>query len=84
MNLKFLKYYFNVVSHFFDSSLVLIKIESRNIDLTILSYLDSDFNFISVESVNKLLKQSDLFQINLLKSNLNLKEIERIIYEINL
>jgi cell division protein FtsQ len=53
----------------------------RKIDLNTINYLDSNFNFISVESVNKLLKQSDSISLNLLKRDLNLKEIERIINE---
>jgi cell division protein FtsQ len=41
--------------------------------------LDTDFKFISKDSVNKLLTQSKLISNEILKSNLNLKEIERVI-----
>ncbi len=41
--------------------------------------MDSDLKFISVKSVNKLLKQTDSNSSALLKRNLNLKKIEEII-----
>ena len=55
------------------------KNQSRNVEFNDLSYIDVDFKFISKDSVNKLLTQSKLISNEILKSNLNLKEIERVI-----
>lgn len=51
----------------------------RTIDFNSINYLDSKFKFISVESVDKLLKQSDSISLKLMKRNLNLGSLERII-----
>ena len=55
------------------------KNQSRNVEFNDLSYIDVDFKFISKDSVNKLLTQSKLISNEILKSNLNLKEIERML-----
>ncbi|RZP08853.1 MAG: hypothetical protein EVA39_02760 [Flavobacteriales bacterium] len=55
------------------------KNQSRIIDFVDLTYVNTDFKFISKDSVNKLLTQSKLFSNEILKSNLNLEEFERII-----
>jgi cell division protein FtsQ len=55
------------------------KNQSRNVAFNDLSYVDVGFKFISKDSVNKLLTQSKLISNEILKSNLNLKEIERVI-----
>tara|TARA_B100000929_G_scaffold279210_1_gene256069 strand:- start:23 stop:700 length:678 start_codon:yes stop_codon:yes gene_type:complete len=57
----------------------IIKNGDRNININKINYMDSDFKFISVESVNKLLKQSDSNSSALLKRNLNLRKIEDLI-----
>ena len=54
-----------------------VKNENRNIDFENINFIDSDLKFISLDSVNKLLKQSDLLSNKFLKSDLNLKEIEQ-------
>ena len=57
----------------------IIKNGDRNININKINYMDSDFKFISVESVNILLKQSDSNSSALLKRNLNLRKIEDLI-----
>ena len=57
----------------------IIKNGDRNINFDRINYMDSDLKFISVKSVNKLLKQTDSNSSSLLKRNLNLKKIEEII-----
>ena len=59
----------------------LVKNGERKIDFNSINYLDSNFKFISEESVNKLLKQSDSISLKLIKRDLNLKSLERIINE---
>ena len=81
MNLRVLKLLIMLFLVIFLTAFSTFKNGERKIDLTTINYLDSNFNFISVESVNKLLKQSDSISLNLLKRDLNLKEIERIINE---
>ncbi len=51
----------------------------RKIDFESINYMDSDFNFISEKSVNKLLKQSDSISLSLVKRDLNLNKLEKII-----
>ena len=51
----------------------------RKIDFESINYLDSDLNFTSEETVNKLLKQSDSISLRLVKRNLNLNKLEKII-----
>ena len=51
----------------------------REIDFSNINYLDSKFKFISVKSVDKMLKQSDSIALKLVKRDLNLKSIEKII-----
>ena len=51
----------------------------RKIDFESINYLDSDFNFTSEKSVNKLLKQSDSISLRLVKRDLNLNKLEKII-----
>ena len=58
-----------------------IKNDSRNINIESINFINSDLKFISLDSVNKMLKQSDLLSNNILKSDLNLKEIEKIILD---
>ena len=79
MNLRVLKLLIMLFLVIFLTAFSMFKNGERKIDLNTINYLDSNFNFISVESVNKLLKQSDSISLNLLKRDLNLKEIERII-----
>ena len=57
----------------------IIRNGERTIDFDSINYLDSKFKFISVESVDKLLKQSDSISLKLMKRNLNLGSLERII-----
>ena len=57
----------------------IIKNGDRNINFDRINYMDSDLKFISVKSVNKLLKQSDSNSSTLLKRNLNLRKTEEII-----
>ena len=59
----------------------LIKNDSRIVDLESINFINSDLKFISLDSVNKMLKQSDLLSNNILKSDLNLREIEKAILE---
>ena len=51
----------------------------REIDFSNINYLDSKFKFISVESVDKMLKQSDYISLKLVKRDLNLGVIEKLI-----
>ena len=51
----------------------------REIDFSNINYLDSKFKFISVESVDKMLKQSDSISLKLVKRDLNLGVIEKLI-----
>ena len=51
----------------------------RKINFDSINYLDSDFNFTSEESVNKLLKQSDSISLKLFKRDLNLNKLEMLI-----
>ena len=51
----------------------------REIDFSNINYLVSKFKFISVESVDKMLKQSDSISLKLVKRDLNLKVIEKLI-----
>ena len=81
MNLRALKLLIMLFLVIFLTAFSTFKNGERKIDLTTINYMDSNFKFISVESVNKLLKQSDSISLNLLKRDLNLKEIERIINE---
>ena len=81
MNLRVLKLLIMLFLVIFLTAFSTFKNGERKIDLNTINYLDSNFNFVSVESVNKLLKQSDSISLNLLKRDLNLKEIERIINE---
>ena len=55
------------------------KNQSRSIEFNDLSYVDTVFKFISKDSVDKLLTQNELFSNKILKSTLNLKNIEHII-----
>ena len=57
----------------------IVKNGDRNINFDRINYMNSDLKFISVKSVNKLLKQTDSNSSALLKRNLNLKKIEEII-----
>ncbi len=59
----------------------MVKNGERKIDFNSINYLDSNFKFISEESVNKLLKQSDSISLKLIKRDLNLKNLERIVNE---
>ena len=52
------------------------KNKERTISFKDIHFIESEFNFISVDSVNKLLTQTDIFSKNILKSDLNLKEVE--------
>ncbi|MGY8945685.1 MAG: cell division protein FtsQ/DivIB [Flavobacteriales bacterium] len=54
-----------------------VKNENRNIDFEHVNFINSDLKFISLDSVNKMLKQSDLLSNEFLKSDLNLKDIEK-------
>ena len=76
MNLRVLKLLIMLFLVIFLTAFSTFKNGERKIDLNTINYLDSNFNFVSVESVNKLLKQSDSNSSNLLKRNLNLKKIE--------
>jgi cell division protein FtsQ len=53
------------------------KNKERTISFKDIHFIESEFNFISVDSVNKLLTQTDVFSKNILKSDLNLKEVEQ-------
>ena len=79
MNLNMLKMTFLVLSVSLLTWFSFNKNQNRSIKFSDLSYLDTDFKFISKDSVNKLLTQSKLISNEILKSNLNLKEIERVI-----
>ena len=79
MNLNMLKMTFLVLSVSLLTLFSFNKNQNRSIKFSDLSYLATDFKFISKDSVNKLLTQSKLISNEILKSNLNLKEIERVI-----
>ena len=79
MNLNMLKMTFLVLSVSLLTLFSFNKNQNRSIKFSDLSYLDTDFKFMSIDSVNKLLTQSKLISNEILKSNLNLKEIERVI-----
>jgi len=79
MNLNMLKMTFLILSVSLLTLFSFNKNQNRSIKFSDLSYLDTDFKFISKDSVNKLLTQSKLISNEILKSNLNLKEIERVI-----
>ena len=53
------------------------KNKERTISFKDIHFIESEFNFVSVDSVNKLLKQTDVFSKIILKSDLNLKEVEQ-------
>ena len=74
--LKLLTMFFLVI---FLAAFSIIRNGERTIDFDSINYLDSKFKFISVESVDKLLKQSDSISLKLMKRNLNLGSLERII-----
>ena len=57
----------------------IVKNGDRNINFNKINFIDSNFKFISIESVNKLLKQTDSNSSPLLKRDLNLKKIEETI-----
>lgn len=79
MNLNILKMSFLLLSVCLLTLFSFNKNQSRIIDFVDLTYVNTDFKFISKDSVNKLLTQSKLFSNEILKSNLNLEEFERII-----
>lgn len=79
MNLNILKMSFLILSVCLLTLFSFNKNQSRIIDFVDLTYVNTDFKFISKDSVNKLLTQSKLFSNEILKSNLNLEEFERII-----
>lgn len=74
--LKLLTMFFLVI---FLAAFSIVRNGERTIDFNSINYLDSKFKFISVESVDKLLKQSDSISLKLMKRNLNLGSLERII-----
>ena len=74
--LKLLTMFFLVI---FLAAFSIVRNGERTIDFDSINYLDSKFKFISVESVDKLLKQSDSISLKLMKRNLNLGSLERII-----
>jgi len=53
------------------------KNESRIIESSDINFIEPNFKFSSIDSVNKLLKQTNIFSNKILKSNLNLKGIEQ-------
>lgn len=53
------------------------KNESRIIESSDINFIEPNFKFSSKDSVNKLLKQTNIFSNKILKSNLNLKGIEQ-------
>lgn len=57
----------------------IVKNGDRNININRINYMDSELKFVSVESVNKLLKQIDSNSSTILKRNLNLRKVEEII-----
>ena len=79
MNLNILKISFLILIVSLLTLFSFNKNQNRSIKFSDLSYLATDFKFISKDSVNKLLTQSKLISNEILKSNLNLKEIERVI-----
>ena len=79
MNLNVLKISFLILIVSLLTLFSFNKNQSRSIEFNDLSYVDSVFKFISKDSVNKLLTQSKLFSNEILKSNLNLKNIENTI-----
>ena len=79
MNLNILKMSFLILTVCLLTLFSFNKNQSRIIDFVDLTYVNTDFKFISKDSVNKLLTQSKLFSNEILKSNLNLEEFERII-----
>ena len=79
MNLNILKMSFLILTVCLLTLFSFNKNQSRIIDFVDLTYMNTDFKFISKDSVNKLLTQSKLFSNEILKSNLNLEEFERII-----
>ena len=79
MNLNVLKMSFLILIVSLLTLFSFNKNQSRSIEFNDLSYVDSVFKFISKDSVNKLLTQSKLFSNEILKSNLNLKDIEHTI-----
>ena len=79
MNLNMLKMSFLILTVSLLTLFSFNKNQNRSIEFSDLSYVDTDFKFISKDSVNKLLTQSKLFSNEILKSNLNLEEFERII-----
>ena len=79
MNLNVLKISFLILIVSLLTLFSFNKNQSRSIEFNDLSYVDSVFKFISKDSVNKLLTQSKLFSNEILKSNLNLKDIEHTI-----
>ena len=58
-----------------------VKNENRKIHFEHINFINTDLKFISLDSVNKMLKQSELFSKESLKSDLNLTEIESIILD---
>jgi cell division protein FtsQ len=53
------------------------KNEIRIIESKDIHFIEPNFKFSSTDSVNKLLKQTNIFSNKILKSNLNLKDIEQ-------
>lgn len=58
-----------------------VKNENRKIDFKHINFINTDLKFITIDSVNKMLKQSKLFSKESLKSDLNLVNIEKIILD---
>ena len=79
MNLNRFKLLIMFFLVFFLTAFSMFKNGDRKIDFDSINYLDSNFNFTSLESVNKLLKQSDSGSLKLIKRDLNLNKLEKII-----
>ena len=79
MNLRGFKLLIMLFLVIFLTAFSMFKNGERKIDFNAINYLDSNFNFTSVESVNKLLKQIDSVTLILVKRDLNLRKLEKII-----
>ena len=79
MNFKTIKIFFLLIILTALSAFGIIKNGDRSVNFDNLNFVNTNLRFISEDTVNKLLKQSDSISLKLIKRDLNLKSLERII-----
>lgn len=79
MNFKTIKIFFLLIILTALSAFGIIKNGDRSVNFDNLNFVNTNLRFISEDTVNKLLKQSDSFPSALQKRDLNLDKIEKLI-----